>query len=161
LKRGRRQVFAKPCHVWPEFLPDGKHYLYLSLGIAPDQKGIYAASLDSNERKFLVATDANAAYLLSGQLLFTHDSTLMAQPFDLRNLTLGGEPRSVADRIQRDTAYGTHVPIAVFAASPSGVLVWRRGAASNAISSLPGARRVRREGAECADRRGGELAIAP
>jgi serine/threonine protein kinase len=121
---------------WPEFLPDGKHYLYLSRGNAPYQNGIYVASLDSNEGKFLVATNAQAAWLQSGQLLFTRDTTLMAQPFDLQNLTLGGEPRSVADHIERDTAYGTHVPITIFAASPNGVLVWRRGGATSAISSL-------------------------
>jgi serine/threonine protein kinase len=49
--------------LWPEFLPDGKHYLYLSLSNRPDQQGIYAASLDSSERKFIVATNANAAYV--------------------------------------------------------------------------------------------------
>jgi hypothetical protein len=36
---------------WPEFLPDGKHYLYFSGGIAPYHNGTYVASLDSNERK--------------------------------------------------------------------------------------------------------------
>jgi serine/threonine protein kinase len=121
---------------WPEFLPDGKHYLYFSGGIAPYQNGIYVASLDSNERKFLVATNTNAAWLQSGQLLFTRDSTLMAQPFDLRSLTLGGEPRSVADHIERPPGFGSPVPIATFAASPSGVLVWRRGGAISPISSL-------------------------
>ena len=111
---------------WPEFLPDGKHYLYLSLSNRPNQQGIYAASLDSTERKFIVATNTNATYVQSGQLLFMRGDVLMAQPFDLRNLTLGGEPRSVADHIETGASAGTSLPAATFAASPNGVLVWRR-----------------------------------
>jgi Tol biopolymer transport system component/DNA-binding winged helix-turn-helix (wHTH) protein len=124
---------AKPLHplaqgetgqMWPEFLPDGKHYLYLSRGIAPYQQGIYAASLDSNDRTFLVATNTNAAWLQSGQLLFTRGSTLMVQPFDIGSLKLSGEPHPVADHIESG-ATRTMLPIATFAASPNGVLLWR------------------------------------
>jgi Tol biopolymer transport system component len=106
---------------WPEFLPDGKHYLYLSVGSAPYQAGIYAASLDSNDRKFLVANNAkaassNAAYLQSGQLLYLRNRILVTQPFDLHSLKLSGEPRPVAE---------VRAPIDIFAASPNGVIVWR------------------------------------
>ncbi|HEY2664921.1 MAG TPA: protein kinase, partial [Candidatus Binataceae bacterium] len=56
--------------LWPSFLPDGNHYLYLSRSDRPDRQGIYAASLDSSERKFIVATSAQAVYVEPGQLLF-------------------------------------------------------------------------------------------
>ena len=124
---------AKPLHplatgeaaqMWPEFLPDGKHYLYLSIGKAPYQQGIYAASLDSNDRTFLVATNTNAAYLQSGQLLFTHGGTLMVQPFDIGSLKLSGEPHPVADHIESGATRST-LSIATFAASPNGVILWR------------------------------------
>ena len=62
---------GETVQIWPEFLPDGKHYLYLSLSNRPNQQGIYVASLDSNDRKFIVATNTNADYVQSGQLLFT------------------------------------------------------------------------------------------
>ena len=117
--------------IWPEFLPDGKHYIYLSLSNRPNQQGIYAASLDSNDRKFIVATNTNASYVQSGQLLFTRGNVLMAQPFDLDHLTLTGSPRPVADRIETPVSSPGALPIATFAASPSGVLVWR----SNTLSS--------------------------
>jgi DNA-binding winged helix-turn-helix (wHTH) protein len=110
--------------VWPEFLSDGKHYLYLSLGKAPYQQGIYAGTLDSNDRTFLVATNTNAAWLQSGELLFTRGGTLMAQPFDIGSLKLSGEPRAVADHIESG-ATRSALPIATFAASPNGVVVWR------------------------------------
>jgi len=111
--------------VWPQFLPDGKHYLYLSLSNRPNQQGIYVASLDSTDRKFLVGTNVNAAYVQSGQLLFIRGDVLMAQPFDLRNLAFAGEPRPVADHIETGAAAG--FAGATFAASPNGVLVWRGG----------------------------------
>jgi len=117
--------------MWPEFLPDGKHYLYLSVGKAPYQQGIYAASLDSNDRTFIVATSTNATWLRSGQLLFTRGSVLMAQPFDIGRLKLSGDPRPVADHIELGTAF----PMASFAASPSGTLVWRHSRPT-ALSSL-------------------------
>jgi Tol biopolymer transport system component len=115
--------------LWPEFLPDGKHYLYLSLSNRSNQQGIYVASLDSSERKFVVATNNKAAYVQSGQLLFMRGDVLMAQPFDLRSLTLGGEPRPVADHIEM--AQNSTIPSANFSASPNGVLVWHRNTQSS------------------------------
>lgn len=120
----RPLVNGETAQLWPEFLPDGKHYLYLSRGTAPYQQGIYAASLDSNDRTFLVATNTNAAYLQSGQLLFTRGNTLMAQPFDIGSLKLSGEPHPVADHIESGASRST-LPMATFAASPNGVLLWR------------------------------------
>ena len=133
---------AKPPHpmaqgetrqIWPEFLPDGKHYLYLSLGKAPYQQGIYVASLDSNDRTFIVATNTNAAYLQSGQLLFTRGNALMAQPFDIGRLKLSGEPHPVADHLESGSI--RNLPIVTFAASPNGVLLWRHDN-HNSLSSL-------------------------
>jgi hypothetical protein len=116
---------------WPQFLPDGKHYLYLSLSNRPEQQGIYAASLDSSERKLMVATNANAAYVQPGQLLFMRGDVLMAQPFDLQNLQLRGEPRPVVDHIERMNVTLNQLAGAIFSASPNGVLVWRRGSQSS------------------------------
>ena len=107
---------------------------YLSVGKAPNQQGIYAASLDSNDRTFIVATNTNAAWLQSGQLLFMRGNALMAQPFDIGSLKLSGEPHPVADRIESG-ATRSNLPIATFAASPNGVLLWRHDN-YNALSSL-------------------------
>ena len=59
----------------------------------------------------------------------------MAQPFDLRNLTLRGEPRPVANHIELAQTVGTSGASgyagATFSASPNGVLVWRRDTQSS------------------------------
>ena len=127
---------GETLQIWPEFLPDGKHYIYLSISKRPDQQGIYVASLDSSDRKFIVGTKANAAYVQSGQLLFMRGDELMAQPFDLRSLTLVGEPRSVADHIEQPGNALGLLPAAIFAASPNGVLVWRRSPSFQSSSLL-------------------------
>jgi eukaryotic-like serine/threonine-protein kinase len=111
---------------YPQFLPDGKHYLYLSMRTRSDRQGIYVASLDGGEPKFIVATDGNAAYVPSGDLLFARGNVLLAQPFDLRNLKLKDEPHPVADSI----ATMNPAPGAIFAASPNGVVVWRTSVGS-------------------------------
>ncbi len=53
---------GETARVWPQFLPDGRHYLYLSLGSRPEDQGIYVGALDSDLRKRVVATEYNAAY---------------------------------------------------------------------------------------------------
>jgi hypothetical protein len=126
---------AKPHQIWPEFLPDGKHYLYLSLGAAPYQQGIYAASLDSNDRTFIVATNTNAAYLQSGQLLFTRGSVLMAQPFDIGSLKLSGGPRPVADHIE-SAAARTTTPASP-ASRPLPAACWCGATANRTSQSFP------------------------
>ena len=42
---------------WPQFLPDGRHYLYLSLDRRPEDQGIYVGSLDSDLRQRIVASE--------------------------------------------------------------------------------------------------------
>jgi Tol biopolymer transport system component len=107
-------------HRWPFFLPDGEHFLYLAFShdsVSHANEGIYVGSLDGKESKFLLRTRANAAYA-SGQLLYLNESTLMAQPFDLRRLTLAGEPAAVEEGVESELGWG----LGVFSTSQNGVL---------------------------------------
>jgi Tol biopolymer transport system component len=89
-------------HWWPQFLPDGRHFLYLS---RQEKSGIYVGSLDSNETRRILESDFNVAYAPPGYLLFARESALMAQPFDAGKLELTGEPFLVAEQVGRYT-YG-------------------------------------------------------
>src|SRR4029079_5341482 len=83
---------------------------------------IYVASLDSSARTLLTKTPTNGNVLYSdGPLLFVRDTTLVAQPVDLRLLTLTGEPVPVAEQVQVTRRYGA------FSASDAGVLVYQTG----------------------------------
>jgi hypothetical protein len=70
-------------HGWPQFLPDGCHFLYLS---RQEKSGNYVGSLDSKETKRILEMDFNALYAPPGYLVFARESALMAQPFDAGKL---------------------------------------------------------------------------
>jgi eukaryotic-like serine/threonine-protein kinase len=110
---------------WPVFLPDGKHYLYLAANFSglKSVNAIFVGSLDSNEKRFVVDSMANAAYAAPGYLLFYRDRTLLAQPFDLKGFALTGEASTVLPEIQ----YLPQVKRAVFAVSDHGLLVAQSG----------------------------------
>ena len=82
----------------PQFLPDGRHFLYYLLG-TPDASGVYVGELGGFEAKRIVAADAGAVYASSGQLLFVRRGTLYAQAFDPVRLALGGSPFPVAEHV--------------------------------------------------------------
>jgi Tol biopolymer transport system component len=113
-------------HRWPVFLPDGKHFLYLAANFSGqlENNGIFLGSLDSQERRFLVSTSANAAYAEPGYLLYLRDDkTLVAQAFDHRRYVLTGEAHNLSDGV----LYFPTVDRAVFSASSGEVLVTQTG----------------------------------
>jgi len=107
-------------HAWPQFLPDGKRFLYFSTNNDPAKSGIYVGSLDSKERTFLLATNYRAFYAQPGYLFFVRGETLMAQPFDLQRARLTGEPERVADGIWVSQAAAQ----ASFTVSETGVIAY-------------------------------------
>ena len=85
-------------HNWPQFLPDGRRFLFYQISFKPEYQGIYVGSLDSAEVTRVVAS-AGAGLYTSGYLLFVRDGILFAQAFDDRTLETRGEAVQVADRI--------------------------------------------------------------
>ena len=115
----------------PYFLPDGRHYLYVGGGTAG---AIYGGSIDGKDSTRLVTAPSNAVYVEQGYLLYHREGTLYAQPFNANKLALSGEPIRVADRIPH-AANGA----AAFAASQTGILVYRNDAPSAPTPSSGGA----------------------
>jgi len=115
LDEGRKET----GHLWPYFLPDGRHFLYLARSAQKENTVIYAGTLDSQDRKLLVNADSSPVYV-PGFLLFLRERTLMAQPFDASKLQLTGEPSSIAERV----AYNLVTGRGAFSASQTGVLVF-------------------------------------
>ncbi len=107
---------------WPEFLPDGRHFLYLVNGEKPEDSAYWIGSLDSNERKMLAPAQTLVTYAPPGYLLFVREKTLVAQPFDPKALKLTGEPIPLAEKIGTD-----NVGLARFSVSRNGVLAYRTG----------------------------------
>lgn len=111
---------------WPQFLPDGRHYLYQSIGT--ERQGVYVAALGSDERRLLVRTDYNAAYS-SGHLLYVRDGVLVAQAFDVQSLQLSGDAITLSSRVglYGSGRLGRVASEAAFSVSPGGTLAWRPG----------------------------------
>jgi serine/threonine protein kinase len=117
---------GEQSHRWAVFLPDGRHYLYMAANFAgrKNVNAIFAGSLGSNEKHFVVEASGNAAYAAPGYLLFPREKTLLAQRFDLKRFALIGDPTAVLTDIQ----YQPQVRRAVFAVSDNDVLVGQTGA---------------------------------
>jgi len=110
---------------WPQFLPDGKHFLFLSAMIASYGRndGVYVGSLDSKEFHMVMSTQGPAVYAAPGYLLFLRDRALLAQRFDLKTLRVTGEPVAVA----KDPQYLPRILKATFSAVNTEVLLVEKG----------------------------------
>jgi dipeptidyl aminopeptidase/acylaminoacyl peptidase len=91
-------------HLRPAFLADGRHFLYRVQG-GPNA-GYYVTELGSKERTHVLGADVGNVAVARGRLLFLRESTLLAQPFDMRQLALTGEAVPVAEQIGRYGASG-------------------------------------------------------
>lgn len=116
-------------NIRPSFLPDGRHFLYSTIGPRSGTGGpIYLGSLDSTAHQMLLnATSANALYT-TGYLLFVREATLVAQPFDARRMQLSGDAVPVADQVRLS---GSAQPYAYFSASANGAVAYETGTAAS------------------------------
>jgi Tol biopolymer transport system component len=123
--------------IRPSFLPDGRHFLYAAATgvVSAPSIAIEAGSLDSTEHIHVIDSGSTNAQYAQGHLLYLRDSTLMAQPFDLKQLATRGDALPVAEQIQRQ---GVQVPYGLFSASAGGALVYQTGtnAGSNGTEQL-------------------------
>jgi Tol biopolymer transport system component len=108
-------------HVWPDFLPDGRHFLYLAHSTNPGNSAIYAGSLDSKETKLLLNANSSVVYSPPGYLLFVRAGTLLAQSFDANRLELKGDAFPIAEGVHYSRTNGR----AAVAVSENGVLAYR------------------------------------
>jgi eukaryotic-like serine/threonine-protein kinase len=113
-------------HAWPQFLPDGRHFIYMVQSERPENTGIYVSSLDSKVSKQLSNASTNPSYSAfrsgAGYLLFMQAATLMAQAFDAGKLELQGEAFPVANQVLLPPSPAKG--FAAFSASWNGVLVY-------------------------------------
>jgi Tol biopolymer transport system component len=110
-------------HSFPQFLPDGNHFLYYSWNGSPSSAEIYVASLDGKDRKGLIQNDSNAVFTAPGYLLFARETTLMAQRFDASKLELTGEAVPVLENV----TFSANIAYSNFSVSDNGTLVFWSG----------------------------------
>ena len=106
-------------HGQPQFLPDGRHFLFFSFG-DNDLRGVYVGDLDAaTTPQRLLADVDGAVYVASGHLFFARQGALLAQRFDADALRLVGAPWQVTESIR-----STRLGAMTFSASETGALVY-------------------------------------
>jgi Tol biopolymer transport system component/DNA-binding winged helix-turn-helix (wHTH) protein len=81
---------------WPQFLPDGRHFLFVVNSDYPNRSGTYLGRLGSPDYLKLTSdSEAPVSYAAPGYLLIVRDGALLAQPFDAAAMRLRGEPKTV------------------------------------------------------------------
>ena len=109
--------------MWVQFLPDGKHFIYLartSLTSSDPGAKIYAQSLDGGDPRLLLASQSRAI-AVHDYLLFAQDQTLFAQRMDWKAVRKIGEPILIARNVAASPAY---LGSSEFTASQNGVLIY-------------------------------------
>ena len=110
-------------HRAPQFLPDGRRFLYFVSG-SEEARSVYVGDLAGDQGTRLVNADAPAVYT-SDYVLFIRQGTLFAQPFDSARLELRGSPIAVAEQLLIDGVSS----LPALSASSSGAIVYRSGPA--------------------------------
>ncbi|MBE0567359.1 MAG: serine/threonine-protein kinase [Krumholzibacteria bacterium] len=113
-------------HREPRGLPLPGRFLFLE----DRGGGVWFAcvgNVDGSAPVEIVGTGGGVEYA-DGRLLYLKGRTLVAQPFDLNALKLGGDPTPLAENVIRDSSYG----IGAFSVSESGVLCYQSGTGAGA-----------------------------
>ena len=106
---------------YPDALPDGRHFIYLSWAPDPQNRGIYLGSFDSDERTLLVRTGFRAEFIAPDTLLYIRDRALVAQRVSIESRRVVGEPKIIVEQLALEGIPGQ----AGFGASDSGLVAYR------------------------------------
>ena len=117
-------VNANIVHAFPSFLPDGRHFIFLSQSPNGSNTNLEVGSLDTREQKRLIADVRNAQYA-AGHIVYLRGTTLLAQSFDATALQVAGDPLPLAEDV--DALPSTLRFGATFTLSQTGVLIYKAG----------------------------------
>jgi serine/threonine-protein kinase len=118
-------------HRWPDALPAGRGLLYTAHGKTGnyEEASLVVEGPGGSPRHVLVKGGTHGRYLPSGHVVYWHDQTLYAAPFDLDRLALAGVPAPVVQGVAGTAVNGT----AQFSVARSGLLAYQPTAASPSL----------------------------
>jgi tRNA A-37 threonylcarbamoyl transferase component Bud32 len=120
---------AGPSHRQPEFLPDGKRFLFASTLGTAETNGLYLGSLDTETPIRLLPGAGAGRFVPPSRILTVRQGALVTLTFNERAGTLGGEPMVIAQ------AAAGGINTGAFSASDNGVLAYRSGSGQRRQSS--------------------------
>ena len=118
---------VETLHVWPTFLPGGRHFLYVRRSITNEPQ-VYLHALDGGAETRL-PIDATMVQVAGGFVWFVRDRTLMAQPLDATRHLPTGSPIAVTEDVRVADRGPTGPDTHLFTVSPAGVAAFQADAA--------------------------------
>jgi DNA-binding winged helix-turn-helix (wHTH) protein/Tol biopolymer transport system component len=82
--------------AWPQFLPDGRRFLYQIVSLDPARSGVHLGNLDTGESRRLLGGDSAATFAAPRHLLYVENGLLLAAEIDTDSLELTGRTSVVA-----------------------------------------------------------------
>ena len=108
-------------HLWPQFLPDGRRYLYLAVSEDASHTELSQGTLGRAVREPLLIMNSSVAYVAQGYLLWRQGTQLVAQRFDPASRRFSGDVMTLAGNVW----HSARTLRGVFSVSDSGVLVYQ------------------------------------
>ena len=116
---------------WPQVLPGGRAVLFTASSgdvSGYNDANLVVQQLPNGAREVVQKGGFHGRYLSSGHLVFVHDGTLFAAPFDLAQLRVTGPPVPVLEGVTSQAGSGS----ASFAVSASGMFAYVPGTITDA-----------------------------
>jgi Tol biopolymer transport system component len=118
-------------HGWPEFLPDGRHFLYVRR-FADGRSDLVWRDLESTEERVVRPLASKAWYSPTGHLVFHIEGPVLAQRFDASAGAVSGDAIQVAGN-----TWSLFNVRSALALSPAGILAHRADdSAGNAVGQV-------------------------
>jgi Tol biopolymer transport system component/tRNA A-37 threonylcarbamoyl transferase component Bud32 len=111
-------------HRFPQFLPDGDHFLFAALPVRAGKFNIFVGSLSGAARQLLAPMENVPVFAEPGYLLFLRKGVLVAQRFDPRARTLSGEPAPLGDVPASPTSGANYTAAHAASVSADGTLAY-------------------------------------
>jgi serine/threonine-protein kinase len=120
-------------HRWLQVLPGSQAILFTAATSSGnyDDANIEVLLLKTGQRKILQKGGFSGHYLMSGHLVYLHQSTLFGAPFDLKSLATTGPPVPILEEVSSSGIAGGD-----FAFSDTGSFVYLPGRASGGGSPI-------------------------
>ena len=109
---------GEPGQRYPQFLPDGRHFLYF----VAESRAVFLGSIDGSAPRKLFNADAPAVFAPPAEVLFVRGGVLNAQKFDPVRQQPEGEPIPLASGVAVHAFGGAAV-----SASADGSIAYRTG----------------------------------
>jgi Tol biopolymer transport system component len=111
---------SERADLWPQFLPDGNHFIFYQQTDLDETSGVYTGSLESPGYQKLFSSQTNAVYS-QGYLLYISERNLMARSFDVEKLQVADGAMTLASEVGALRS----MSLAPISASANGALVYQ------------------------------------